>query len=125
MSLVEEDRLVKATFCHTATNYIAVIMHKSVLFMKYCCNGYSLCHIEYFCVLKVDLLSYKPNREWNLLSATARKHLDDYRYNATFPWIQYSFVMQRHSSLYEATMGVSALSKKFIIHINIGLLERT
>lgn len=63
----------------------------------------------------VDLLSYKPNREWNLLSATARKHLDDYRYNATFPWIQYSFVMQRHSSLYEATMGVSALMFSVIV----------
>jgi len=71
------------------------------------------------------LLNYKPNREWNLLSATARKHLENYGNNVTFPWIQYSFVMQRHSSLYEATLGVSALSKKFIVHIKTGLSERT
>jgi hypothetical protein len=82
-------------------------------------------HIVFLCVLKVDLLNYKPNREWNLLSATARKHLENYRDNATFPWIQYSFVMQRHSSLYEATLGVSALSKKFTVHIKIGLLVHT
>lgn len=66
-----------------------------------------------------------PNREWNLLSATARKHLENYGDNDTFPWIQYSFVMQRHSSLYEATLGVSALSKTFIVHIKLGLLEHT
>jgi len=123
--LVDEHLLVKATFCHTATNYIAVMMHKCMLFMKYCYNGYFLCHIQYFCVFKVDLLNYKPNREWNLMSATARKHLEEYRNNATFPWIQYSFVMQRHSSLYEATLVVSALSKKFIVHIKIGILEYT
>ncbi|XP_021923177.1 neuronal acetylcholine receptor subunit beta-3-like isoform X2 [Zootermopsis nevadensis] len=57
----------------------------------------------------VDLLNYKPNREWNLLSATARVHLEDYGNNSTFSWIQYSFVLQRHSSMYEATLGVSAL----------------
>lgn len=75
------------------------------------------------CLLKVDVLNYKPNREWNLLSATARKHLEDYGNNVTFPWIQYSFLLQRHSSMYEATLGVSALSKKFIVHMKIGILE--
>jgi len=58
-----------------------------------------------------------------MMSATARKHLEEYGNNVTFPWIQYSFVMQRHSSLYEATLVVSALSKKFIVHIKIVLLE--
>ena len=71
------------------------------------------------------MLNYKPNREWNLLSATVRKHLEEYANNVTFPWIQYSFVMQRHSSLYEATLVVSALSKKFIVHRKIRLLEHT
>jgi hypothetical protein len=93
--------------------------------MKCCYTGHFLCHIQYFCVLKVDLLNYKPNREWNMMAATARKHLENYGNNVTFPWIQYSFVMQRHSSLYEATLVVSALSKKFIVHIKIGPLEHT
>ncbi|XP_023726354.1 neuronal acetylcholine receptor subunit beta-3 isoform X2 [Cryptotermes secundus] len=57
----------------------------------------------------VDLLDYKGNREWNLLSATVRMHLEDYGNNNTFPWIQYSFLLQRQSSLYVATLGVSAL----------------
>lgn len=63
----------------------------------------------------VDLLNYKENREWNLLVATVRMHLEDYGSNKTFPWIQYSFVLQRHSSLYEATLGVSALMFAFIV----------
>jgi hypothetical protein len=99
-------------------------MRKNILFMKYCYKLiFPVSHIIILCSLKVDLLNYKPSREWNLLSATARKHLEDYGSNITFPWIEYSFVLQRHSSLYEATLGVSALGKKCIAHVKVGLLE--
>lgn len=47
------------------------------------------------------------------MSATARMHLEEYGDN-TFPWIQYSFVLQRHASMYEVTVGVSALGKKLV-----------
>ncbi|XP_069678414.1 neuronal acetylcholine receptor subunit non-alpha-3-like isoform X1 [Periplaneta americana] len=57
----------------------------------------------------VDLFNYKPSRHWNLLSATARRHVERYGDNQTFPWIRYSFVLQRHSSMYQATVGVPAL----------------
>jgi hypothetical protein len=73
--------------------------------------------------LKVDLNNYKPNREWDLLSATVRMHLEDYGDNKTFPWMQYIFVLQRHSSLYEATLGVSALSKNLVLYITRRLLS--
>jgi hypothetical protein len=39
-------------------------------------------------------------------------HLEQFGDNSTFPWIEYDFVMQRHSAKYEATVGVPALGKQ-------------
>ena len=55
---------------------------------------------------------YEPNPNWRLLSATSRRHLEQIQENFTFPWIQYSFVLQRHAGMYEATVGVPALGKQ-------------
>jgi hypothetical protein len=63
-------------------------------------------------LFEVNLFHYEPNPEWKLLSATSSRHLENTTDNTTFPWIEYSFVMQRHSRMYEATMGIPALGKQ-------------
>lgn len=76
---------------------------------------------QYFWVcLEVGLSHYEPNPEWKLLSATSTRHFQTFRDNTTFPWIEYSFVMQRHSRMYEATVGVPVLGKQ-----STDLLEST
>jgi len=70
----------------------------------------------YFVILvwvyfEVNLYHYQPNPNWRLLSATTEMHLDNYLdYN--FPWIEYTFVLQRHAGMYEAIVGIPALGKK-------------
>jgi hypothetical protein len=75
----------------------------------------SLCHITFrsdVCVcFQVSLVHYEPNPEWKLLSATSSREFKDLEDDSVFPWIRYSFVLQRHSRMYEATVGVPALGK--------------
>jgi hypothetical protein len=68
---------------------------------------------------EVSLIHYDPNPEWKLLSATSQRHLEDHGENMTFPWIQYSFVMQRHSTKYEATFGIPAVGKKIMVWLDL------
>lgn len=57
----------------------------------------------------VSLIHYEPNPEWKLLSATSSRELKELEENSIFPWIRYNFVLQRHSRMYEATVGIPAL----------------
>jgi hypothetical protein len=63
-------------------------------------------------LFEVNLYHYVPNPNWRLLSDTYVRHLEKNRKNVTFPWIEYSFVLQRHAGMYEATVGMPALGKK-------------
>ncbi|KDR17732.1 Neuronal acetylcholine receptor subunit beta-3 [Zootermopsis nevadensis] len=69
----------------------------------------------------VNIYHYEPNSEWKLLSATSRRHLENSGENSTFPWIQYSFVMQRHSGMYEATIGIPALVLSSLVLLSFWL----
>jgi hypothetical protein len=68
----------------------------------------------------VSLIHYEPNPDWKLLSATSRRELMELEENSIFPWIRYNFILQRHSRMYEATVGVPALGKKTIGFVRFG-----
>ncbi|XP_069678416.1 neuronal acetylcholine receptor subunit non-alpha-2-like [Periplaneta americana] len=71
---------------------------------------------------RVHQSKYEPN-EWKLLSATSTIRLDLLEHNATLPWVEYRFTLQRHSFLPEVIVGAPVLVNAIMVLLNFVFLS--